>query len=378
MEHISSPIPHRGLTLLLGLLLLLSGACRSVHHKENAPGKRGGGSGEGAETIGSAEAKTDTAASPAQGPSYAEWIPLGTDRTGDTETESGKPPAPSKAAQQRGQLPRKVQTKEQPGDPATTSGDKAEKLTREVLQTKEYAKYKLGPGDVIELFTTEIEEINREYVIGPDGSLSLPIVGVVRLKGLTREEASERIEEKLSRLYHNPEVDVLVQEYNNNRVYVLGEVRKPGEFNFTSRPTLLSALSRAEGLSRDADMRECTIVRGNATLITVNLYNLLRKGNSELNIPLQPEDTVFVKNNAGNMFFTLGEVRRPGAYARTREVDIVRAIAMAGGFTENAVQISVRVIRREEDNTKELKADLQAAVHGNPGEKLQIATGDIE
>jgi polysaccharide export outer membrane protein len=242
----------------------------------------------------------------------------------------------------------------------------------------EYGDYRLGPGDVIQLFATDVPEISQEYTIGPDGKLTIPIVGVLDVEGMTRAEAAIAIGAKLEGNYLNPKVDVLVKAYNNNRIYVLGEVRWPGEFNFAGRPKLLSALSRAQGLTKDADLRGCTIVRGKGAVIEVDLYELINKGNRELNLTLLPEDTVYVKKDDERMFFVMGEVRRPGVFSRGKRMDVVRAIAMAGGASENGLVDAVRIIRRQGAEAEVFKVNLKHILRGNPnGDVIPIESGDI-
>jgi len=246
-----------------------------------------------------------------------------------------------------------------------------------LLET-EQAEYRLGPGDVIEVLAAGMPEIARQYIIGPDGQITLPVAGVARLERLTREEAATKIEQALSPHYRDPDVTILVQQYNNNRIYVLGEVRWPGEFNFAGRPMLLGALARAQGLTESADMRGCTIVRGKGTLIEVDLYELLRQGNRHLNLPLLPEDTVYVQAEDERMFYVLGEVSGPGVFPLGKQMDVVRALSLAGGPTEDGILDSVRIIRRVGGKAHLFKADLKAILAGAPaGMSIPIQSGDI-
>ena len=194
--------------------------------------------------------------------------------------------------------------------------------------------YRIGAGDVLELYSSDNPEIGRKYVVGPDGQITLPGIGVMRADGMTRTELGKRVEDLLRPLYRAPSVSILVESYNNNRVAVLGEVRKPGQFNFADRPTIMSALARAEGLTDAADLRGCKIIRGRGTLIEINLYELLKRGNKALNIPLLPEDTVFVNRDEEHTFYVLGEVARPGVFSQGGSMDVVRALALAGDATE--------------------------------------------
>jgi len=256
----------------------------------------------------------------------------------------------------------------------------AKGLTADQLKTLEAdaGDYLLGAGDVVQLYAMDVAELNRNYVIGPDGKITVPGVGVVSLDGLTREQAQSKIEALLKPAYLSPQVNIIVQEYNNNRIFVLGEVRKPGQYNFPGRPLLLSALARAEGLTDKADMRGCTVVRGRGTVIEINLYDLLRKGDRTLNISLLPEDAVYVKADEEHTFYVLGEVARPGVFPRGQEVDVVRAVALAGGETHDAQLSKVRVVRRDKSGeAKVLTVNMAGMLGGRVEDNPTIESGDI-
>ena len=242
----------------------------------------------------------------------------------------------------------------------------------------ELGDYKLGAGDEVQIYAMDIAELNRKYVIGPDGKITVPGFGVVLLDGLTREQAAKTITDRVQLQYLNPRVDVIVEAYNNNRIFVLGEVRKPGQYNFPGRPLLLSALARAEGLTDKADMRGCTIVRGKGMLIEIDLYDLLRKGDQTLNVPLLPEDAVYVKADEEHTFYVLGEVNRPGVFPRGQDVDVVRAIALAGGYTEDGALQKVHIVRRTKPGEPEvIDVDMADLLKGRPGSMPSIESGDI-
>ena len=273
-----------------------------------------------------------------------------------------------------------------PGNPpedtpvAGTTNQPGNALTANQLELLEagVGDYLLGAGDVVQLYAMDVAELNRRYVIGPDGKITVPGVGVLSLDGLTREQAQVRIEGLLKPAYLNPKVSIIVEEYNNNRIFVLGEVRKPGQYNFPGRPLLLSALARAEGLTDKADMRGCTVVRGRGTVIEIDLYDLLRKGDRTLNISLLPEDAVYVKADEEHTFYVLGEVARPGVFARGQQMDVIRAVALAGGETHDAQLSSVRVVRRDKTGeAKVLTANMAGMLGGHITENPLVESGDI-
>jgi polysaccharide export outer membrane protein len=253
-------------------------------------------------------------------------------------------------------------------------------LSQEQLQALDAktGDYRLGAGDVIEIYCMDVTELNRRYVLGPDGKMTLPGIGVVILNGLTREESERQIEALLKPAYLSPRVNLLIIEYNNNRVSVLGEVRWPGQYNFPGRPTLLDALARAQGLTDKADLRGCTVVRGNGMLIEIDLYALLRNGDRTLNIPLLPEDAVYVKADEEHNYFVLGEVARPGVFKIGLQVDVVRAVASAGGQTRDAKLGDAHIVRRLPDGSATtIRVNLDRLMRGKTTDSPPVLAGDI-
>jgi polysaccharide export outer membrane protein len=247
----------------------------------------------------------------------------------------------------------------------------------EVLEGLEPRDYRIGPGDVVELVALAVPEISREYTVGPDGKISIPILGVIDAEGQTREALTSELNERLAKVYREPSITVIVREYNNNEVFVLGEVNRPGAFTFKGRPMLLGALAQAQGLSARADHRQCSIVRGRGTLIRVNLYDLLSKGNRDLNVPLLPGDTVYVPSDEEHTFYVLGEVNSPGVYSIGRDMNVVRALSTAGGPTEDGIVGKVRLIRRENGEARMFTLDVADIFKGKSGVVLPVESGDI-
>ena len=266
-------------------------------------------------------------------------------------------------------------------DKAAEAPKPSRSLTPEQLKELEVqvGDYRLGSGDVVELYCMDIPELNRRYALGPDGKLTLPGVGIISLNGLPREQAERKIEGLLT-AYINPHVNLLVQEYNNNRVSVLGEVQWPGLYNFPGRTLLLDALAKAKGLTDKADMHGCTVVRGNGMVIEIDLYDLLRRGDRSLNIPLLPDDAVFVRADEEHTFYVLGEVARPGVYKLGQDEDLVRALTEAGGGTHDAALGSVQIVRRDKNGqATTLSADVDLILDGRVTESDNptVASGDI-
>lgn len=231
--------------------------------------------------------------------------------------------------------------------------------------------YRIGSGDVLRIAVYGHEDLSRLAVVTPDGKMPFPLIGEVQAAGLTPSQLEARIRELLARDYLvDPQVTVAVQEYRSQKVFVLGEVEKPGTYALTGQTSLLDILSQASGPGKVAG-RQVVIVRvprpegpvapgaAGSTTLRVNLKRLL-DGDPAENVALQNGDTVYVPRQAS--FFVLGEVKRPGAFTLEKDTSALEAITLAGGFTERAAATLGKVLRKRADGSQETVAiDLSGA-----------------
>jgi polysaccharide export outer membrane protein len=108
--------------------------------------------------------------------------------------------------------------------------------------------YELGPGDMLSITVWERPELSGKHVVGPDGYISLPVAGPVKVGGLGREESHALVSSALGRYYEAPIVTVDIEDYVSNRILILGRVTNPGAIQFTNPPTLLETITLAGGL----------------------------------------------------------------------------------------------------------------------------------
>ncbi len=219
-------------------------------------------------------------------------------------------------------------------------------------------RYRLGPGDVVQVRVWGDQSLTGTYRIGPDGAITMPLFGAVKLAGYARDEAARMLEELLTEHYIEPSVTVIVDEFNNNNVFLLGAFNWPGEYKLESQATLLQALSLAKGFTPEADRSGLTITRGDDTVIRINLDELLRGGNMALNVRLQPGDVLFLPENTMRIVHVLGEVNKPGMVPVGRGLDLLRALSSAGSMTEDAVVDQVRILRRVDDKVRVFTVDV--------------------
>jgi len=207
-------------------------------------------------------------------------------------------------------------------------------------------EYQLGKGDEITVDFAGRPEMQAKVVVGPDGNISLPLAGEVKIAGLTRTEAANTIEAALKDYYANLESQVSVTKYTANRVVLLGAVDHPGPFEFDGTPTLLEVLARGGVQTGPSKVdsppgtnqipERCAIYRGSDQVVWVELKALIETGNTLADMRLRRDDIVYVPSLSDRFVSVLGEVARPGAIPLTHNSTLATILAGAGGTTEKA------------------------------------------
>jgi polysaccharide biosynthesis/export protein len=166
------------------------------------------------------------------------------------------------------------------------------------LKAEERVDYRIGPEDLLDIAVWNNASISRTTPVRPDGKISLPLLNDVQAAGLTPTQLSEGIAKKLAEYMPNPEVSVIVREVNHFKVSVLGEVKKPGRYDFRSQATVLDALAVAGGLSDFASRSRIVILRNNSSgtqqRIPVNYNKIVSADAPPGNLYLQPGDIILV------------------------------------------------------------------------------------
>jgi polysaccharide export outer membrane protein len=157
--------------------------------------------------------------------------------------------------------------------------------------------YLLGPEDVLKVSVWKDEHLTQESVVRPDGMITFPLIGEVQASGRTTEDVRAEIARRLTKFLPNPNVTVTVLKVLSYRIYVLGRVHKPGEYQVGHQTDVLQALSMAGGLTPYAAENDIKIIRrsGVDEQVFSFRYSDAQKGkNLQQNIPLQRGDVVMV------------------------------------------------------------------------------------
>ena len=238
---------------------------------------------------------------------------------------------------------------QQPSTPADSGLQPSPTAAIRAFEPPANAPYELGRGDEITIDALGRPELTGKHVIGPDGQVTLPIVGAIKIAGLTREDAARTLENALSAYYTDVSISISVDKYTSNQIILMGAVEHPGVLTFDKTPTLLEAISRGgvsaggssigsqtePGSRPNGVPEQCTIYRGSDTMITVQLAALLDEGSPLANMRLKRDDIVFV-NGRTSYVSVLGLVAHQGNLRLQKTSTLADLMAQAGGPTEKA------------------------------------------
>ncbi len=155
----------------------------------------------------------------------------------------------------------------------------------------------LGTDDVLTIVFWRDKDMSAEVVVRPDGRITLPLVNDVQAAGLTPEQLRERVTAEAAKYIEDPSVTVVVKQINSLRVYITGQVAKPGVYPLTAPTTVLQLISLAGGLHEFAKSKDIVITRtegGTQQLLRFNYRDVLKGKNLKQNVELKPGDTVLV------------------------------------------------------------------------------------
>jgi polysaccharide biosynthesis/export protein len=158
-------------------------------------------------------------------------------------------------------------------------------------------EYTIGADDVLSVVFWRDKELTTDVTVRPDGKISLPLLNDVQATGLTPAQLKDRIVEESKKYVEDPNVTVVVKQINSRKVFITGEVRKPGPYPLTGPTTVLQMISISGGLADFAKTDKISIVRienGKPVSFRFNYKQVLEGKKLTQNIDLKPGDTIIV------------------------------------------------------------------------------------
>ncbi len=157
--------------------------------------------------------------------------------------------------------------------------------------------YVIGAEDVLDVIVWREKDLSAQVMVRPDGMVSLPLLNDVQAGGLSVEQFRERVATAVTKYVESPSVTVIVTTINSRKVYVTGEVVKPGTYPLTAPTTVLQLLAAAGGPTAFADVKDISVLRttnGKTVRLPFNFKEVARGRKMEQNVLLRPGDTVII------------------------------------------------------------------------------------
>ncbi len=248
--------------------------------------------------------------------------------------------------------------------------------------------YLIGAEDVLSLTVWEHPELSRTVVVRADGTITLPPLGDIPAAGTAPAELARTIEARIySRLRFSTQASVYVIAFNRRKIYLSGQVTKPGRYGFEEIPGLVDLLGSAGGLSAAADLSAVRILRrnesGGPATLTVDLSTAVRTGDLSAVPKLESGDVIYVPGaagggagqaGAGGGVYVMGEVLRAGAYGSMPGMRLVQLLAIAGGFSPRADLSQILILGTDPAGASfRVKVDLRREMEtGGLGPEVRI------
>jgi polysaccharide export outer membrane protein len=271
-----------------------------------------------------------------------------------------------------------------------------EKLMRSGSPPKQTSDqdYKIGPEDLLEISVDEDEKFNKTVKVSSQGNIKLPLIGILKVNGLTAIKLEREIENLLAEQYiYDPHVTVVIKEHRNQRISVMGAVARPGTYDFTGQTTLSDVLVMTGGLREDAGpLLFLTRSPGGGipkpkdepngqkpNTFVISLEDLLLNAETDSNLALSHGDVINIPV-AGKVFVG-GAVRNPGGFPLAKRLTLSQAITMAQGLTPKAKGSVTRIFRYsqypEKKTEKEILVANVNAIYAGEAQDLYLKENDV-
>lgn len=234
------------------------------------------------------------------------------------------------------------------------------------------SEYVIGPGDEIMVRAWGQIDVDVRTTVDRNGRIYIPKVGAINVAATRYQDLDARVRSSVSRVFKNFDLVVTMGELRSIQVFVVGQVRKPGNYTVGSLSTLVNALFASGGPTTKGSLRKIQLKRGNKVVTELDLYDLLLKGDKSKDAQLLPGDVIFVPP-VGPLAAISGSVNVSGIFELKKEQKLEELVEMAGGLSTSAAGQKVtleRIFDRKNRVVEELNLD--SAGLGRP-----ISDGDI-
>lgn len=234
------------------------------------------------------------------------------------------------------------------------------------------SEYVVGPGDTLQIQLIGSVKGRYALVVGRDGRVNIPELEPIPVAGLRFEEVRERLDSVVREQMIGTQVSVSMGELRSIRVFVLGDAEVPGSYTVSGLSTITNALFVSGGVKEIGSLRNIQLKRAGRTVTTLDLYDLLLRGDTSADARLLPGDVIFVPP-VGATAGLAGEVRRPAIYELKNETTVAQLLQLGGGLLPQA---DPNLATLDRVNSQRQRVTLDANLSGASGRQLSLQSGD--
>ena len=233
--------------------------------------------------------------------------------------------------------------------------------------------YLLGPGDVVSVQLFGKEPATFSLVVNRDGAINFPLLGPITVAGMMFDDVRALLQERVGEQMIGTTASVTLGELRSIRIFVLGEANRPGAYTVSSLSTIINALLASGGVKYSGSLRNLQLKRDGNVVTTLDLYDVLLRGDTTADVRLKPGDVIFIPP-VGTQVGLSGEVLRPAVYELTEEKALGDALELAGGLLNTAYPQAAR-LSRVSTYRERMQQDIDLRLPGS--QSLAIRNGDI-
>ena len=243
-------------------------------------------------------------------------------------------------------------------------------------------EYILGTSDSISINLTDTDDLDGVYKIDQEGMIDLPFIGKIKLGELTLNEAQNLLLQIIKSFYKNPDLQIDIEEFNSNKIYIVGAVTNQTTISLNEQPlSLIEAAIQANfnPSAEDKLFGTSGLLRREGKVYKINLTNTFKNKDEKENFYLKRNDVIFIDKNS-NSIHVFGEVTESGTYFPDMNYSLTELVSSVGVNQLTANAKKVYVIREKFETFLEVdvfQLDIRNPINLIAGKKFKIKKGDI-
>jgi polysaccharide biosynthesis/export protein len=231
--------------------------------------------------------------------------------------------------------------------------------------------YRLGAGDLLKVAVFNYPDLATQVRVSQSGNITFPLIGQVPVAGLSTRQTETLLTQRLTDggFIRGAQVSVLVVEYQSQKVSVMGQVAKPGQYALTQQNKAMDLLAEAGGAINAVAGDEATLLKSDGTKQPIDLQRMF-DGDPTQNPAVESGDTLYVPR--APQFYVYGEVQHPGVYRLERRMTVMQAISAGGGLTPKGSERRIVITRKDPTTGKERRSSVSIADLMEPDDVLLV------